>query len=271
MILKIKWPIILTYSFLVIVLMIFFKDPSQAFIRETVYLLYPLLPVLAVVYACLVFGIKDKSSRLLLIIGIGFLCWFAGDVIWYVEKNFLNTNLFPSIADVFFLLGYPLILIGICLEYSWHKVPLKNINKRLFIAYSACVVLLSILVAYFGVYKAFIPNDNLLNNIIAMAYGVGDLIIIVASFLTMIIAYEYRGGAFGRFWIALTLGFIFSMIGDILFGVFRDQYLNAELPYVYLALLFVMRYIMFAYGIFDNSESIDKINRKMQKALIENK
>jgi hypothetical protein len=64
-----------------------------------------------------------------------------------------------------------------------------------------------------------------------------------------------------------TIGFVFLLIGDIFFGIYRDPYAEGIKPYAYIDLFYVIQYLVLTYAVFDNARSINKMNEKIKSEL----
>jgi hypothetical protein len=227
-------------------------------------MIFPIGAALIGLYASKIYGFNSATGRSLLLITGGFICWALGEIIWYVLKNFMNSDPFPSLTDVFFLLGYPLLFVGIYQGFVMAEIKLKTIKKSLLIMLLLASILLTILVAYFGIYQAYDSNVNLVTNIVAMSYGVVDLVLVIASMFTILAANEYQGGKLASFWKTMTLGFILFLIADILFAVYGEQYVGDIKPYVYIDLIWIAGYLVLAFGMLENIIHVSAIQKKIK-------
>ena len=199
----------------------------------------------------------------MLAITLAFACLTIGEIIWFVYKNILGIDPFPSIADVFFLLGYPLILAGLYLEFKKAQIQLHQIKKSLIALSLSLTLVLSIIVLYFGIYLAYDPSVDLLSNIIAMSYGVVDLILIISSLFALLMVHAYLGGKFSAFWITVILGFLLFLVG-ILFAIYNIPYTEDIKPYTYIDLIWTAGYLFLTYGMLDIYSHIRTIHQEMQ-------
>jgi hypothetical protein len=226
-------------------------------LRETLYLSTPALAVIGGLFALSRFGFRGSRSITLIFLTAGAAYLFFGEVLFDYYQYVLQINPFPSAADAFYLLSYPLFLLGFFNEVmaskvSWRKVP----AKKIFAILGMAVVLIGI-VGYFGVYKAYDSAETLFTNIIAMSYGVGDILLIFANLLVLLLAWEFRGGSLSRVWIILFLGFVVTLGGDVLYAIYTDQYESVVWFYKSLIDTFFMGgYLLFAYALFSFGASI---------------
>lgn len=236
----------------------------HAVLNQALLLIFPIFATFSGLLATKIYGLKSITGKSLLSITLGFACLALGEIIWFFYKNILGIDPFPSIADVFFLLGYPLILAGLYLEFKKSQIQLHQIKKSLIVLSLSLTLTLSIIVLYFGIYLAYDPSVGLLANIIAMSYGVVDLILIIISLFALLIVHAYRGGKFSTFWITTILGILLFLAGDILFAIYNIPYTADIKPYIYIDLIWIAGYLSLAYGMLDNYFHIRTIHREIR-------
>src|SRR6185369_5807284 len=132
------------------------------------------------------------------------------------------------------------------------KVNWKGIAKPTLFLFVLVSLLLAALVGYFGIYQAYKPAETLLSNSIAIGYGVGDLLLILVTVLLLVLVWEFRGGKLSRVWLIMFCGFIFTLVADILFAMYRLQY-DMQI-WFYKSLLdsfWIAGYLLFASAFFD--------------------
>lgn len=145
---------------------------------------------------------------------------------------------FPSVADAFFLVGYPLFLAALvrfALAYREVGYPLGSVWQH-----AATVLLLlaaSITVGYqvLGpVVRTPAPRLELALNV---AYPVLDLLLFLPTAILLRIALGFRGGEVWRMWAALLGGIVLMGAGDILFAYqssLGQSHLNALVHATYI-------------------------------------
>src|SRR5258708_39672591 len=85
-------------------------------LRDVIYLMTPCLGVVAGFFTLTKFGLKGSRARTILFLTLGVLGWFIGEVFWNYYELFLHIKPFPSIADIFYLIAYPLLFLGLLNE-----------------------------------------------------------------------------------------------------------------------------------------------------------
>lgn len=125
---------------------------------------------------------------------------------------------FPSVADFWFVIAYPLLIGGVItfiVAYSRSGFPTAGTG--------ATFVILSIaaLAAAWPLLRPIIrSSDAILPKALNIAYPALDLVLLVPVIVLLRITSRFRGGAVWQIWLALLAGFVFTAIGDILFAYF---------------------------------------------------
>jgi hypothetical protein len=133
-----------------------------------------------------------------------------------VYFQFTGPSPFPSIADVFFVIAYPLLIAGVIAfiaAYARSGFAMRGTAATFVIlgmgAVAAAWPLLGPIIR-----SADAPLSKALN----VAYPALDLILLVPVVALLRITSRFRGGAVWHIWLALLTGFVFTAVGDILFA-----------------------------------------------------
>lgn len=220
--------------------------PANELLESLIYLIPPTICAVAGLRAAKAYGLGTPHGQALALLTLGLACWLAGELAWTAFDYVLKIDPFPSVADVFYLLGYPFILIGLVKEISLAKLKLTTISPAVFfLAGLASAFILSTIV-FFGILRAYQPDVAILDNLIATSYGVGDLVLLVPALLILAVAWEYKGGQFSRLWLLIFLGLILTLAGDVLFAAFQQPYTNQLFPYELIDLTWTASYLLIA-------------------------
>ncbi len=207
-----------------------------------------IVAVFAGTYSLVEYGLHAPKSLTLLYLTLGIGCWFIGESIWtFYEIS--GTNPFPSIADMFYILGYPLMLAAFLQEIIAAKVNWNGVSKSLLFLLTLVSILLGLAVGYFGIFVAYSPTVPLFNNVVAMGYGIGDLVLIVTSMALLILAWEYRGGELSGIWMSLFCSFVLVLCADLAFILFNSMYDKVGIIRSLTDSIFILSYLLFAYAL----------------------
>ena len=147
-------------------------------------------------------------GRAYLALSLGYLSIFFAEVTYAVYDIVYDIEPYPSIADVFFFLLYPLLLTYLFINIKFFS-PTLGIKSKLWIILMPLVVLLgySILSTTEGEISVFEFD---------FYYGI---VFVYAATLTLAVAMVgasiFRQGAIGKAWLILVIGILLNNIGDL--------------------------------------------------------
>ena len=152
--------------------------------------------------------------RVWLILGLSFLMNFIGNIVWTYLENVLHIEPFPSIADLFYLGSYPLMLWGLL---TLPGAP-QDRRERLIFWLDLIIVLAgaSMFVGYFLIVPtAAINNSDLLTQALATAYPIWSLVLLAG-----LVSLLYRRPSADAQAVSLLLltGTAFFLASDFAFG-----------------------------------------------------
>lgn len=197
-------------------------------------------------YAVRMYGMRSVIGRSLAFFTAGFLSFLIGGAIFSYYDATLEVSPFPSLADGFILLGYPLFFTGLLLELRKKTLFLQKGMKMLIALFA---LLLAAVVFYFQIYIPYDMTSSLFLTVVQTAYGVGDLILIIMFIFVLLLALSYKGGKMFYVWFCFFIGFILTLFGDILFGVYVNDYLAKTGINIYIDLIWRAAYVFFAFGL----------------------
>jgi diguanylate cyclase (GGDEF)-like protein/PAS domain S-box-containing protein len=147
--------------------------------------------------------------RAWLLISLAFAVFCAGDVVWFYLEVVLATQPYPSIADVGYLAFYPLLLVGLL------ALPRERPENRLrSLLDLAIVVVGSGSVVWWLVLQpvAAASSSPGLDALIALAYPVGDLLVLFALAATLM---SRLVGTSRSALALLGLGLVLNVVADL--------------------------------------------------------
>lgn len=219
-------------------------------------------------YSLYKYGTHGSKSSTLLLFTAGMFCWLMGESIWTYYEYVLHIDPFPSLADICYLMAYPLFGFAFIREIWLAGINWKALSKSLVFMIIVSSILMIGIVLYFGIFMAYNPKEPLLTNAIAISYGVVDLVLVVASMLLLVLAWEFKGGTLSRIWMTLFISFFLTLISDILFAIFTNVYTNLGSVYRNVTdSIWILAYILFAYALFNFGISIGAAHKALEKLL----
>jgi hypothetical protein len=129
---------------------------------------------------------------------------------------------FPSLADAFFLLAYPLLMaafVTFVRAYRESGFPVASGQSR----FVAAAVATS---AAFGT-AVLLPvlgsPAPLVERLISGGYVVFDFVLLIPIFMLMRTTWRFRGGGIWKVWAGVLFGFVFTSVGDLFFAYFQAR------------------------------------------------
>jgi hypothetical protein len=183
----------------------------------------------------------DHGKAWLFLLGTS-VSWFLAETTWTVYELIYNKNPFPSIADVFYVSGYPL-MFGFLIYYL--KPVRKAITKKMMTG----AILISASIAIPSIYMAYSPEPDvtLFENVLATSYPILDSIIFIPAIIG--IALFFRGEV-NFTWSLICIGILCFAIGDIGFqyATFTNTYYTGH-P---VDIILIWSYVFYAFGVYDH-------------------
>lgn len=179
------------------------------------------------------------------LLGCGLAAWVAGDLVWMVLESVLGLEPFPSIADGFYLLGYPLLATGLH-RLSRARNPAGDRTAILDALVSGTAFALVMWVSFIKpTWTA--AEGTLLERIVGVAYPVGDLVLLV-----QLVYLTGLGLAKSRSLRLLGAALAVTLVGDLLFqAAVYIPVLETNVPA--LDTLWLVGYLLFGAAVFDAS------------------
>jgi hypothetical protein len=164
------------------------------------------------------------SRRAWRLLTFGLLAFFLGQATIAVYQFALGIEVpFPSVADVFWLAGYPLLaaaLLGFLRTYTESGFPIGSSAERTWLAAGVAVVAAAIEAPLLR--PLVVEPAPWLAKLLNVSYPVLDIVLLVPTALLIRIALRFRGGAVWRVWAAILAGFVFICAADVLFAWFSQ-------------------------------------------------
>jgi len=150
----------------------------------------------------------------------GFVAFAAGQAVLFTYQVVLRLpSPFPSLADVFFVASYPLLLTALVRAigaYAETGYPIGTTRER---TGTTLTVAAAAVVAGYPALKPVIATPApALEKLLNVAYPVLDLAVLVPVFILLRIAIRFRGGEVWKVWAGLLTGFMLMCVGDVLFA-----------------------------------------------------
>jgi hypothetical protein len=215
-------------------------------ITDIAVVLFGLIAFLAAVYAYRIYGIRSNQGKAILLLASGILFWFLGEFTWmYIEVILSEEVPIVSVADVFWLTGYPLFFAGAFLAWRTFSAPITK-EKKMLIAVTAIAVFSVVVV---GVIIPVLSDTEMsaLEFAVTAGYVISDLILLI---MFMILIISFFGGKFAKPWMFISAGSILSVVADMVYmtGIYESGSI--------VDILWELEYMLIAFGLFYYRESV---------------
>jgi len=188
------------------------------------------------------------------LLAAGLLAFFLGQLTFAPYQLVLNQDPpFPSVADVFFMLAYPLFVVALFAfirGYQEAGYPAGTPASRWGLA--AAVAVAGAAAGYFVLRPVIAAPAPRLALILNVAYPVLDLVLLIPTALLTRITIALRGGAAWKIWAGVLGGFVFLCLGDVLFAYLSALGREGLDPLIHA--MYILSYAMLARGIFYQRE-----------------
>jgi hypothetical protein len=155
---------------------------------------------------------RGRSRRVWVALGLGVLLFFVGDVIWTLDDLVWHIAPFPSIADVFYVAGYPALSVGL----AWLGRGRQPGGDRAALLGAAIIATgLGVLVGVEVMMPALTDSTaSVLSRVVSSAYPLGDLLL-----LAMVARVAVTPGRrLPSFWF-LSAGMVVVLASDAVYNV----------------------------------------------------
>jgi hypothetical protein len=178
----------------------------------------------------------------------GFVAFAAGQAVLFTYQAILRLpSPFPSAADAFFVLSYPLFLAALLRAiraYGETGYPIGTPWERAVTA--AAMTAVAGAIGYPTLEPVVATPAPPLEMFLNVAYPVLDLAVLVPVAILLRIAVRFRGGEVWKVWAGLLAGFTMMCIGDILFAYFTALKRQDLDPLIHV--MYVLAYASLARG-----------------------
>lgn len=242
---------LLCIGYVVLNVIKFGGDNSQTIFINTV-----LIPPLALLVTLMAFLLmlqvvpSFRTRALWLGLVLGFACWTIAETIWAIAFIKNQEAPYPSLADLFWFIGYFPMYIALWLRLRSITEKPGRMNEIIIVVISLFFIALT----FFGILLPILQNFDpsaALESALNLFYPLADTILII---LALRILFTARQGTFAQSWFWISLGFIFSSVSDLFFtyssglGVYYPNG-QANLISVYLVdVPYTLSYLFFLIG-----------------------
>lgn len=182
-------------------------------------------------------------SRAYNMLSVAFLLMFFAELSYFVYEQILDLEPYPSIADVFFFVFYPTLILYLIINIRFFapKIPKTGILTLIGIPSIITSIYLYLTIPDFGSFDFY--------------YGI---IFVAAASTTLGLSIHtariFRGGLIGTAWLVLVIGIMLNVIGDTWYYYVEvvDEY-TLEHP---VNLFWYSSYLLILYSLYKHKKSL---------------
>lgn len=190
---------------------------------------------------------KSVVGRTIICLSLGLISWSVGNFIFGYYNLFLDISIpYPSVADVAYILSWPLWAIGIVnlSRATGMKFQLKKMSGKigLFIIPTLVIALsyyLLFVVARGGVLDLSIS----LKGFFDIFYPIGDVVILSLALLVYGLSLNYLGGKFKLPILLILIGFTLNFFSDFSFSFTTTQetfFVGSWVDFLFVTTMFIL-------------------------------
>ena len=203
--------VIIALSFAVISLILQNDPNSRMVFGDLASPIIELVVIISLSYAA--YRSQGRMRVAWLMIALAVMSYALGDVIWAVLELVYNQNPFPSVADLFYLLFYPLFALGI---YFIPRDRFSYLEELKIILEMGIVILTVGLIFWLFLIEPNLSNEEaFFPSIISITYIVGDFVLFFA--LLRLLYSRFKEEYYGPL-ILLGLGMTITIVSDCIYS-----------------------------------------------------
>lgn len=161
----------------------------------------------------------EPAKRAWTFLAAGAWIWLFAQLIFAHYKIVLGINVFPNLADLFFVLGYlPLFGGLIVLIFDFRSTGLPMGGRTSYIVQSLVLLAIYILMFFAWLKPLLLNNDEPVTKFLNFGYPTVDFLLVCVTSVLVRISWVLRGGSLAKAYIALGMSFILTGVGDLIFA-----------------------------------------------------
>jgi len=187
-------------------------------------------------------GLTGKHGKAWISFAVFSAVWFIAEQVWTVLELFYDQKPFPSMADFFYVIGYPAFFVFAILYIS----PVKKAVTKKIVIFSS---LIALIVLVPNLYMAFENNsgEDQFATALGAFYPFADAIVLVPALIGVLL---FLGGKVDFPWFLLMLGIIVEVAADTGFQYYSlDNSMYTGHP---VDILFLWSYVFLVFGVYEH-------------------
>ena len=188
-------------------------------------------------------GWKPKEGKVWFFLALGLFIWALGEIIWLYSEPLLGITPAATTVDIISLVGYIPVLVALGIEFDIIK---KALHRKDIIKSALLTLVITAISAYFIIIPVITAvNFGFLTKAIYVSFQLGDLLII---FFALVFFFEINGGKLATSWLLIAIAMTLGAVASISNAYLNWNELYFGIPLVMTQLLWIMDYILLAWG-----------------------
>ena len=217
---------IIVISFIFISLLLRNDSVERTFLGDIGSVVIDLLVISILLYAAKRSAPQGRRvQNVWMIMTVAFMIYALGDISWTIMEIGFHQTPFPSIADVFYLIFYPIFAISI---YYLPRFSFTGSEKlKIFIDMGIIIITLGLIFWTFLIIPTLSNQENLFAAIVSVIYIVGDFLLL---FVLLRLLYSKFDDNYGPIFL-LGLGILVLICTDTIFAfqTLQETYISGGL------------------------------------------
>jgi hypothetical protein len=223
--------------------------------------------LLAAIYLYIAFSkfkVFDNTKRAWMLLFIGMVLYFMAETTYAILDlafGYDMNDMFPTLADIFWCLGYIPFIWGLFLLLTGYKQSGLPIGKPWLYAFLASLLVLVSLFVFIFVLQPVIDDTetSLLSKVFYFYYPIADVLVLVPALMLIYITSLFGSGMVTRPWMLQTFGFVLFTMADLLYSYFSWQDIYGSGNYIDIA--WNLGYLLIALAALKQAQLVESLNK----------
>jgi hypothetical protein len=202
----------------------------QTLVPEAFSITALVLASVVLLYAGKIFHFVTAAGKVWFFLGIGFVLWTAGEIT-YTGLELANLSPSPSVADLFYIVAYPMLYMGLILQVRLLKMPLKGYETAIGVILAIFVATVVSWIVLVPVIQGFDLSDSVAV-IIKAAYPLLDIMLDIAVIFVFL---KIRHGKINVAWILILIGLFATTVADTIYQTATVTYIFNVYDFIFQA------------------------------------
>jgi hypothetical protein len=257
-----KTKLLLAALYIVGIAIFFTHQTEEAYISNSlVYLSGPIAAFVAGFFVLRRTGWTGKRSVTLQWVWFSAILWMLAEFV-YSYLMYQGSELYPSLADVLFLLGYIGFAIALVSELRLFNLKLSNIpTSRL--SFLALVFAAALSFFTYIAINSYDESVGWFVNLVTLGWSIGDIITGGLALLLLGLIWDYQGGTVRYEWLWILLGLAANFAADTVYSLNPEIVTSVSFTGTVLNAIWYLGYFFFAAYFVQIYEGVTRFQNKI--------